>query len=116
MYNRYIRNDQGTYTRIPEEDPRRPQETPPASGRPEHRDSDAGAQAPPAGHPPPQSDSPPPGGGTDSLTGLLRHLLDQFHLNSVDTGDLLLLAILFFLFREGADDELLAALGLLLIL
>ena len=31
-------------------------------------------------------------------------------------ADLLLLAILFFLFREGADDELLAALGLLLIL
>ena len=24
MYNRYIRNDQGTYTRIPEEDPRQP--------------------------------------------------------------------------------------------
>ena len=67
--------------------------------------------------PPPPHPSPPPSGdGQDSLTGLLRHLLDQFHLNSVDTGDLLLLAILFFLFREGADDELLAALGLLLIL
>ena len=67
--------------------------------------------------PPPGRDPPPSGGGgQDSLTGLLRHLLDQFHLNSVDTGDLLLLAILFFLFREGADDELLAALGLLLIL
>ena len=25
MYNRYIRNDQGTYTRIPEEEPRRAQ-------------------------------------------------------------------------------------------
>ena len=35
---------------------------------------------------------------------------------SVDSGDLLLLAILFFLFREGADEELLVALGLLLIL
>ena len=46
----------------------------------------------------------------------LRHLLDQFHLSSVDSGDLLLLAILFFLFREGADEELLVALGLLLIL
>ena len=78
----------------------------------------------PSPPPPPRQDAPPPGrdpppsggGGQDSLTGLLRHLLDQFHLNSVDTGDLLLLAILFFLFREGADDELLAALGLLLIL
>lgn len=52
----------------------------------------------------------------DSLTGLLRRLLDQFHLDHVDTGDLLLLALLFFLFREDADEELLVALGLLLIL
>ena len=57
----------------------------------------------------------PPSGG-DSLSGTLRHLLDQLHLGDLDTGDLLLLAILYFLFREGADEELLAALGLLLIL
>ena len=43
-------------------------------------------------------------------------MLDQFHLDSVDTGDLLLLGLLFFLFREDADEELLIALGLLLIL
>ncbi|WP_295734378.1 hypothetical protein [uncultured Oscillibacter sp.] len=43
-------------------------------------------------------------------------MLDQFHLDHVDTGDLLLLALLFFLFRENADEELLVALGLLLIL
>ncbi len=101
MYNRYIRNDQGVYTRIPEEEPRRPQTPPPppGGGRPPHTE------------PPPQDDS-----RGDSLTGLLRRLLDQFHLNSLDTGDLLLLAILYFLFREGADEELLVALGLLLIL
>ena len=101
MYNRYIRNDQGVYTRIPEEKPRRPQTPPPppGGGRPPHTE------------PPPQDDS-----RGDSLTGLLRRLLDQFHLNSLDTGDLLLLAILYFLFREGADEELLVALGLLLIL
>ena len=52
----------------------------------------------------------------DGLTGFLRHLLDQFHLDHVDTGDLLVLALLFFLFREEADEELLVALGLLLIL
>ena len=34
----------------------------------------------------------------------------------VDTADILLLLILFFLFEEKADDELLVALGLLLIL
>ena len=56
MYNRYIRNDNGTYTRMPEEEPH------------------------------------------------------------VDTGDLLLLGLLFFLSREEADEELLVALGLLLIL
>ena len=52
----------------------------------------------------------------DGLSGFLRHILDQFHLDNVDTGDLLLLALLFLLFREEADDELLIALGLLLIL
>ena len=61
--------------------------------------------------------SPPhPGGRGAGLTGFLRHFLDQWHLDSVDTGDLLLLGLLFFLFREDADEELLVALGLLLIL
>ena len=125
MYNRYIRNDQGVYTRIPEEEPRRSQTPPPPPGGP--GPSPAGGDGPPPGNgafhaqpgggrpphtePPPQDDS-----RGDSLTGLLRRLLDQFHLNSLDTGDLLLLAILYFLFREGADEELLVALGLLLIL
>ena len=120
MYNRYIRNDQGTYTRIPEEDPRQPPGAAPPPGHSGSGSAGSGGQAPPHREdrppPPPRQDAPPPGrdpppsggGGQDSLTGLLRHLLDQFHLNSVDTGDLLLLAILFFLFREGADDELLA--------
>ena len=80
---------------------------------------------PPPGGPPPGGGGPgkpgpngPPHGGrpSDGLTGFLRHLLDQFHLDHVDTGDLLLLALLFFLFREDADEELLVALGLLLIL
>ena len=124
MYNRYIRNDQGGYTRIPEEEPRRPQAPPPPPGGPEspHTGDGPGAgasHAPPGGgQHPPHTDVPPPqdDGRGDSLTGLLRRLLDQFHLNSLDTGDLLLLAILYFLFREGADEELLVALGLLLIL
>ena len=34
MYNRYIRNDQGTYTRIPEEDPRQPPGAAPPPGQP----------------------------------------------------------------------------------
>lgn len=104
MYNRYIRNEQGAYTRIQEDDAR------PNSPPPE------GTMPPKDGAPP----KPPPGASApriaDSLTSFLRHVLDQLHLNSVDTGDLLLLGLLFFLFREDADEELLVALGLLLIL
>ena len=80
-------------------------------------------QGPPGdGQPPPGQNRrpppPPPEGGprSDGLTGFLQHLLDQLHLDHVDTGDLLLLVLLFFLFREDADEELLVALGLLLIL
>ncbi len=112
MYNRYIRNDSGTYTRIPEEEPRgqssqRPQPPPNHSGSEPHH---------PFGPPPPPPPPPPGGGFTDGLSGFLRNILDQLHLDHVDTGDLLLLGLLFFLFREDADEELLVALGLLLIL
>ncbi len=47
---------------------------------------------------------------------MLRHFLDQLHLSQVDSGDLLLLALLLLLSREGGDEEVLIALGLLLIL
>ena len=104
MYNRYIRNEQGTYTRIREEEPGRTNSAPPPP-----------KEAPPPPPPPPNGGSPA-GRIADSLTSFLRHTLDQLHLNSVDTGDLLLLGLLFFLFREDADEELLVALGLLLIL
>ena len=106
MYNRYIRNDQGTYTRIAEDVPRPDPPSPPPGPPPEEGPGPAAKPGP--------SFEPPSGG--DSLAGTLRHLLDQLHLGDLDTGDLLLLAILYFLFREGADEELLAALGLLLIL
>ena len=113
MYNRYVRNDNGAYTRIPQEE-RQKAPPPPEPKQPpsqEPHDQQAHWDAPP----PPFS--PPPGGRTvDGLTGFLRHLLDQFHLDRVDTGDLLLLLILFFLFKEDADEELLTELGLLLIL
>lgn len=115
MYNRYIRNDNGTYTRMPEEEPHAPPPppgpSPPPSGGP-------APPPPPKQEPPPQSGSgrPPPRQTADGLSGFLRQILDQFHLNHVDTGDLLLLGLLFFLSREEADEELLVAFGLLLIL
>ena len=43
-------------------------------------------------------------------------ILDALHLDDLDTGDLLLLFLLFFLFKQKADEELLIAIGLLLIL
>nr|WP_325241610.1 hypothetical protein [uncultured Oscillibacter sp.] len=135
MYNRYIRNDNGSYTRIPEEGPP-PSGGSSAGGRPPSGPPSGGSrpEGPPPGGPPPGG--PPPGGAppggpppngpggrpphggrpADGLTGFLQHFLDQLHLDHVDTGDLLLLGLLFFLFRENADEELLVALGLLLIL
>ena len=53
MYNRYIRNDQGTYTRIPEEEPRHTQGGTSPSGQPEHPPSGGGQQPPPLGQRPP---------------------------------------------------------------
>lgn len=149
MYNRYVRNDSGSYSRIPEDAPQRPAASAPPPQQTQAPPSQQQTQAPPPQMPPqqghmpsgsgggeqniPPSSGPPPGMGmppgpppqgrstpisgiTDGLTGFLRHILDQFHLDHVDTGDLLLLGLLFFLFREDADEELLVALGLLLIL
>ena len=114
MYNRYIRNEQGAYSRIPQQEPA----PGPVSGR-----------LPP----PPPSESPPPGGDSSPVPGgpppkpqepsprppegrFLDRLLSRLHLGDIDSGDLLLLLILFFLFREEADEEVLIAIGLLLIL
>lgn len=157
MYNRYMRNDDGSYTRIPEEEPdhRPPRSRPPSDSgqeRQDHPEAESGAHSPsgqdqsggqdhsgrerdrgrsgpgrpdsfgPEGRDPWEGSSfhnppPPPAGDRgDGLTGFLRHFLDRWHLDSVDTGDLLLLGLLFFLFKEDADEELLVALGLLLIL
>ncbi len=113
MYNRYIRNDNGTYTRIPQEEvpppprnPEQPRQSPPEPEPHENRQRSTGSPPPPKGNT----------HLTDGLSSFLRHILDQLHMDHVDTGDLLLLILLFFLFREDADEELLVSLGLLLIL
>ena len=97
MYNRYIRNDDGVYARQSQQESEQPRpESPP----------------PP---PPPRSEPPPPtrnGGQIPFLSGIM----EKLHLGSVDFGDLLLLLLLFQLFREDGDEELLIAIGLLLIL
>ena len=129
MYNRYIRNDRGVYTRIPEDElspSHRPQSA--SSGDREHPGDRSGVPqtgepfkaSPPPGDPAHHKTGPnasrSPSDGTGGITQALRRLLDRFHLDSIDSGDLLLLLLLFLLFREDADEELLFALGLLLIL
>ena len=114
MYNRYLRNDQGVYTCVPQEELHR-------SPRPEP----TGSSAPPPPREPPRDTPPPPpnGGGPEADGGAFREgfqfldkLLEKLHLQDLDGADLMLLLLLFLLFEEKADDELLIALGLLLIL
>lgn len=64
------------------------------------------------GTPPPST--PPAGEKKSGLTGLLKSL----KLEDIDTGDVLLLLILLFLFLDDREDnlELLITLGLMLIL
>lgn len=107
MYDRYARDNRGNYVRASLDDsplpppPRKPsgQASPPP--RP---------QQPPK---PPQS-GPPPKRPPEIAFG--KSILDALHLDDLDTGDLLLLFLLFFLFKQQADEELLIAIGLLLIL
>lgn len=101
MYNRYLRNDQGVYTRLPSEEPRAAPPPPPDTPLPP---------------PPPRGGDEPESGDTREGFAFLGRILERLHLQDLDGADLMLLALLFFLFEEKADDELLIALGLLLIL
>ena len=96
MYNRYIRNDDGVYARQAQKEAEPLRQDPP----------------PP---PPPCADPPPPPRGNGQIP-FLSGIMEKLHLGSVDFGDLLLLLLLFHLFREDGDEELLIAIGLLLIL
>mgnify|MGYP007110423031 CR=1 FL=1 len=94
MYNRYIRNDNGVYDRVPQQ------------------------EAAPPPRPEPRTQPPPPPTGPEPAPErqFLNRLLAKLHLGDMDAGDLLLLLILFFLFYQKADEEVLIAIGLLLIL
>lgn len=109
MYNRYIRNENGEHTRIPQTaSPQIPPDSSDHSSSHQKSTEQSTSASPPPKHEKRRS--------SDSLTNLLQQILDRLHLDHVDTGDLMLLALLFFLFQEKADEELLIALGLLLIL
>lgn len=112
MYNRYLSPGDAPYV---------PTEPPAADSA-----AQSGASDSPSGGTPPDGGASPVeriqqllgfgGRREDDGATPLRRLLARFHLEDVDTGDLLLLILLFFLLEEKADDELLIALGLLLIL
>ena len=108
MYNRYIRDDRGRYERVPQYDA--PPPTPPPPPPPPPREPEHPAPPPPFQEPPPASKPKLPD------LRFFDQLLDKLHLGDMDSGDLLLLLILFLLFRQEADEEVLIALGLLLIL
>lgn len=102
MYNRYIRNDNGVYTRTVQ-----------------HESPAKEAAPPPPPPPPPNLPHTPqrsPHAERSPESRFLDRILGKLHLGDVDSGDMLLLLILFFLFNEEADEELLIAIGLLLIL
>ena len=102
MYNPYIRDQQGSFTRISEDIPAPPPST--SCGPP--------PPPPPSSHTSHSTQSP------NIDTSFIRRMLGKFGMDNVDTGDLLLLLILFLVFSEGdgRDEELLIAIGLLLIL
>ena len=115
MYNRYIRNDAGVYQRVPTQES---QPGPPTGGeRPRNEPPRQEAHQQPWEEPQQSgfSPSPTPRGG-DGKQGFLSSLLGKLKLDEIDTGDLLLLVVLFLLFKDSEDEELLIALGLLLIL
>lgn len=124
MYNRYLRNDRGEYICVPREESRSAVPPPANSGR----DDAPEPNAPPrnvSGEAPFTREARESSGTRGEAKrgeaegegfALLGRILDRLHLQDLDSADLMLLALLFFLFEEKADDELLIALGLLLIL
>lgn len=71
---------------------------------------------PHGGTSPPRGAPPPPPAEAPTERGFFNDLLARLHLGDLDSGDLLLLFLLFYLSRQKADEELLIAIGLLLIL
>ena len=107
MYNRYIRNDNGVYDRVPQQEAAPPP-------RPEPRTQPP--PPPPRPGPPPPGPEPAPPPPPAPERQFLNRLLAKLHRGDMDAGDLLLLLILFVLFYQNADEEVLIAIGLLLIL
>lgn len=127
MYNRYDGNT-GRFVRMPEPEVpersalRRPPPPQPRREAPPRREK----------HPPRRNESgPPPArrdgpyaprrspGGQDALGGLLQGVTDALggiFRGGLETEDLLLMLILYLMYRESGDKELLIVLGAMLLL
>lgn len=95
MYNRYLRNDDGVYTRMPMQDA--PRGEPPRDNRPPPPPPSGGNAPPPR---PPQGDAPPPPPISQEASQFFSRILDKLPLKGVDTADILLLLILFSSLRK----------------
>ena len=109
MYNRYLSGED----LIPLE---------PDGWQPETPEQKPSPPRKPQGQPQPQPAPNVPRRGdlmqevSSGLTQLLSTLKQHFHLENLDTGDILLVLIILFLYLEGDNLELVITLGLLLLL
>ena len=104
--NRYEGNT-GRFIRMPEPEPdlrpRRSLPPPPRPARPPH----------PPQPPQPPPDRRPPAGG---LGGILDGILGRLDIANWETEDLLLMLVLYLMYRESGDSELLIILAAMLFL
>ena len=113
MYNRYL--DDNDFVLLEE-----PQAN--APGRQAHGQSHPGRPNPGQNRPAPRPAGPSPskndlvGEVTGGLSQLLSGVLKHFSLENFDTGDILLVLIILFLYLEGDNLELVITLGLMLLL
>ena len=114
MYNHYVRDPSGNYIKVSVEEPPVtyiPHTPPkPAPPPPKHIEPQPTSQREALPHHESSPQERPP------ETQFANKMLGHLNLGDIDSGDLLLLALLFFLLHQKADEELLIALGLLLIL
>lgn len=118
--NRYEGNT-GRFIRMPEPEPdlraRRSPPPPPRPAQPPGPQPPPPRPAPPAPRParPPQPppDRRPPAGG---LGGILDDILGRLDIANWETEDLLLMLVLYLMYRESGDSELLIILAAMLFL
>lgn len=134
MYNRYDGNT-GRFVRVPDPEPpkRNPMSVPgrpsglPSSAHPNHQQSRPGqsnnAGSKPAHTGNPQKRPPPGGGGglgnlfsLGGLTDKLEGILPKLSLDELETEDFILMLMLYLMYKESGDKELLIMLGAVFLL